>query len=102
MPVLFQNSYEARPQFRNRGGSFLEWRLPESGLRTVLFSGGMGDGIFSGYWGLDAEGEAVCLTVPFKRGAWGRTAHRHLTKMSHQTAEMSPDSMSLHFAVLYT
>lgn len=43
----------------------LEWKLPESGLRTVLFSSGMGDGIFSGYWGLDAEGEAACLTVPF-------------------------------------
>lgn len=63
--ALFQKSYEARPQFQNQGGSFLEWRLPESGLRTVLFSSGMGDGIFSGYWGLDAEGEAVCLTVPF-------------------------------------
>ncbi len=63
--ALFRKSYEARPQLQNPGGSFLEWRLPESGLRTVLFSSGMGDGIFSGYWGLDAEGEAVCLAVPF-------------------------------------
>lgn len=62
---LFRKSYEANPQFQNRGGNFLEWKLPESGLRTVLFSSGMGDGIFSGYWGLDAEGEAACLIVPF-------------------------------------
>ena len=63
--ALFQKSYEANPQFQNQGGSFLEWKLPESGLRTVLFSSGMGDGIFSGYWGLDAEGEASCLIVLF-------------------------------------
>ncbi len=63
--ALFQKSNEANPRFQNQGGNFLEWKLPESGLRTVLFSSGMGDGIFSGYWGLDAEGEAACLTVPF-------------------------------------
>ena len=70
MPVLFQNSYEARPQFRNRGGSFLEWRLPGSGLRTVLFSSGMGDGLYSGYWGLDAEGEIACLVALFLNPAY--------------------------------
>ena len=63
--TLFQKSYEANPRFQNQSGNFLEWKQPGSGLRTVLFSSGMGDGIFSGYWGLDAEGEAVCLTAPF-------------------------------------
>ncbi|MCR2048807.1 DUF2185 domain-containing protein [Acetatifactor muris] len=63
--ALFQESLEAAPQFQNSGTSFLEWKLPGSGLRTVLFSSGMGDGIFSGYWGLDAEGKAACLVVIF-------------------------------------
>ncbi|MCI8895341.1 MAG: DUF2185 domain-containing protein [Lachnospiraceae bacterium] len=62
---LFQKSYEACPEFQNQGGSFLEWKLPESGQRAVLFSSGMGDGIYSGYWGLDTAGEPVCLTVLF-------------------------------------
>ncbi len=62
---LFNKSYEAQPEFQCQGGSFLEWSLPDTGHRTVFFSSGMGDGIYSGYWGLDAEGEAVCLTVPF-------------------------------------
>lgn len=63
--ALFQDSFQANPEFQNQGGSFLEWRLPGSGLRTVLFSSGMGDGIYSGYWGLDAEGEIACLVALF-------------------------------------
>lgn len=63
--ALFQESIERNPQFQNQGGSFLEWKLPESGLRTVLFSSGMGDGVYSGYWGLDAEGDLSCLVALF-------------------------------------
>lgn len=62
---LFQESYEANPEFQNQGGSFLEWKLAESGFRTVMFSSGMGDGMYSGYWGLDEEGEIVCLVAIF-------------------------------------
>ena len=62
---IFQRSFEEKPELQNPGGSFCTWQLPETGERTVLFSSGMGDGIYSGYWGLDAEGEAVCLVVLF-------------------------------------
>ena len=68
--ALFQASFETNPEFQNQGGSFLEWRLPGSGLRTVLFSSGMGDGIYSGYWGLDAEGEIACLVALFLNPAY--------------------------------
>ncbi|MCM1303993.1 MAG: DUF2185 domain-containing protein [Lachnospiraceae bacterium] len=63
--AFFQKSYEARPEFQNRGGSCIEWRLPESGQRVVMFASGMGDGIFSGYWGMDEDGGIACLVVPF-------------------------------------
>lgn len=63
--ALFKRSYEAFPELQNRGGSFLQWQLPQTGHKLVLFSSGMGDGIYSGYWGLDAEGEAVSLVIPF-------------------------------------
>lgn len=62
---LFRESNEAHPEFQNQGESFLEWKLPKSGQRAVLFSSGMGDGVYSGYWGLDAEGEIVCLVALF-------------------------------------
>lgn len=62
---LFQKSREACPELQNLCCSFLEWSLPESGQRAALFSSGMGDGVYSGYWGLDEKGEAVCLTVVF-------------------------------------
>lgn len=62
---LFQKSYEALPEQQNPGGSFLLWRLPQTQERLVLFSSGMGDGIYSGYWGLDGQEEAVELVIPF-------------------------------------
>ena len=65
MQMFFEKSYEAHPETQNPGGSFLEWSLPETGRGMVLFTSGMGDGIYSGYWGLDAEGEVVSLTAVF-------------------------------------
>ena len=63
--ALFQESFKAHPEVQNPGGSFLEWKMPETGQRIVMFASGMGDGIYSGYWGLDADGEAACLVTPF-------------------------------------
>ncbi|WP_369124267.1 DUF4241 domain-containing protein [uncultured Acetatifactor sp.] len=40
--ALFRKSYGANPEFQNRGRSFLEWELPGNGLKTALFSNGMG------------------------------------------------------------
>ncbi len=62
---LFRKSYEEHPEVQRQSGDFLVWQLPETGQRIVMFSSGMGDGIYSGYWGLDAEGEIACLVVPF-------------------------------------
>lgn len=47
------------------GGDFLEWQIPGTGHGMVFFSSGMGDGVYSGYWGVDDRGETVCLVVPF-------------------------------------
>lgn len=44
----------------------LTWAVPDGGDHSfVLFSSGMGDGIYSGYWGLDVEDRPVELIVPF-------------------------------------
>ncbi|MBD5551672.1 MAG: DUF2185 domain-containing protein [Lachnospiraceae bacterium] len=63
--ALFQKSYEDHPEVQNPGGSFLEWKLPGTGHSMVMFASGMGDGIYSGYWGLDEKGEPVCLVALF-------------------------------------
>lgn len=62
---LFRKGYERHPEFQTPDGNFIEWQIPGSRHRLVLFFSGMGDGIYSGYWGLDAEGESVCLVTPF-------------------------------------
>lgn len=53
------------PAARARAEKMLAWSLPQSGSRLVLFSSGMGDGIYSGYWALDRQGRPVELIVPF-------------------------------------
>ncbi len=63
--ALFEKSDEENSAYRNTGVSFLAWKVPGGGERIVLFSSGMGDGIYSGYWGLDEKGEIVSLTVVF-------------------------------------
>ena len=30
-----------------------------------MFTSGLGDGIYSGYWGLDVDGNAAELVIPF-------------------------------------
>lgn len=39
---------------------------PESGLNLIAFSSGWGDGCYPTYWGLDAQGEAICLLTDFR------------------------------------
>lgn len=63
--ALFQKSYEQHPDIQNEGGSFLLWQLPESDHKLIMFSSGMGDGIFSGYWGFDSDGAVTELVTPF-------------------------------------
>lgn len=60
---LFRAFGKGHPEFLEE--RILPWALPGSGERTVLFSSGMGDGIYSGYWGLDEAGEPVSLTAVF-------------------------------------
>ena len=63
--ALFADSYEKHPKVQNQGGDFLHWEIPGTGHKLAFFSSGMGDGIYSGYFVLNEQGEAVSLVVPF-------------------------------------
>ncbi len=62
---LFAQSYEQRPEMQRQGGDFLCWQLPESGSRLIMFTSGLGDGVYSAYWGFDADDASVELVIPF-------------------------------------
>ena len=38
---------------------------PESGLNIVIFSTGLGDGLYASYWGYDNTNEVACLVTDF-------------------------------------
>lgn len=63
--ALFQKSYEQYPALQRDGGDFLLWQIPQTGHRLIMFASGMGDGIYSGYWGLDEDGTPAELVIPF-------------------------------------
>ena len=44
---------------------FWIWTLPKNNKRIAMFSSGMGDGIYSAYWGFDKNNEITELIVPF-------------------------------------
>ncbi|MCI8667553.1 MAG: DUF2185 domain-containing protein [Dorea sp.] len=68
--MLFKNSYKKYPEVQNECTNFLQWEIPGTGSKLTLFSSGMGDGVYSGYWGLDEQGEPVSLVVPFMNPAY--------------------------------
>lgn len=68
--ALFREYSEANPKAPNGSDNFLLWQLPKTNLNLVMFSSGMGDGIYSGYWGLDERDEITELVIPFMNPAF--------------------------------
>ena len=62
---FFRKSYEMYPEIQRESGDFLLWQMPGTGYRLPMFASGLGDGIYSGYWGLGADGEPTELVIPF-------------------------------------
>lgn len=62
---LFNKSYEEHPDIQRRGGDYIVWTIPGTNYRLPMFTSGLGDGVYSGYWGLDDEGSLTELLIPF-------------------------------------
>lgn len=74
--AFFQPAPLAEPDPDYQPKLFAPWAIPGSGERLVLFSSGMGDGIFSGYWALDKEDRPVELIVPFMNPEFFEPPHK--------------------------
>ncbi|MCI7657665.1 immunity protein Imm33 domain-containing protein [Anaerotignum sp.] len=64
---LFEDSCKNTPDLQTVSGGFLLWNLPQSSEKIPMFSSGMGDGIYSAYWGFDKDNEIVELIIPFMK-----------------------------------
>lgn len=61
----FAESYEKYPEVQREGGDFIQWKLPQSENHLIMFASGLGDGIYSCYWGENKNGEITELVIPF-------------------------------------
>lgn len=62
---LFAENAKSDLAMKMGAGNFLLWKLPKSRNKLVMFASGMGDGIYSAYWGFDQNGNITELIVPF-------------------------------------
>ena len=62
---LFAENAKSDLAVKVGAGNFLLWKLPQSGKRLVMFASGMGDGIYSAYWGMDQNENITELVIPF-------------------------------------
>lgn len=62
---LFAESYRKEPEYQSEDGDFLLWDNPLDDTRIALFSSGLGDGYYCGYWGMDNEGKSCELVIIF-------------------------------------
>lgn len=67
---LFQESYEKHPAIQRQGGDFIHWEMHGTTMTLCIFASGMGDGIYSAYWGYDVDGNVAELVIPFMNPAY--------------------------------
>lgn len=67
---LFAESYRNEPNYQREGGDLLMWSNPDDGSQIAMFASGLGDGYYTDYWGIDAEGEACELVIVFLNPAF--------------------------------
>ncbi len=63
----FAKSYEEHPDVQREDGDLLMWSNPLDGSRIAMFSSGIGDGLYSDYWGVDADGKICELVMVFMK-----------------------------------
>ena len=62
---LFAESYRKEPDYQREEGDLLMWSNPLDGSQIAMFASGMGDGLYSDYWGVDEAGEICELVIIF-------------------------------------
>lgn len=63
--AFFKESGQKFPEVQREGGDFILWQIPDTRYKLPMFASGFGDGIYSGYWGLDVKGKPAELVIPF-------------------------------------
>lgn len=62
---LMKDFAEKHPDYQRQDGDYFEFKVPGTENNMVMFTSGLGDGAYSGYWGYDEAGEIACLVIPF-------------------------------------
>ena len=62
---LLEENAAQYPQYQSPDGDWCAWTAPETNRRLVVFTSGLGDGVYPTYFGYDANGQVCGVYVPF-------------------------------------
>lgn len=62
---LLEENATQYPQHQSPDGDWCAWTVPETNCRLVVFTSGLGDGVYPTYFGYDANGQVCGVYVPF-------------------------------------
>ena len=62
---LLEENAGQYPQYQSSDGDWCAWTVPETNCRLVVFTSGLGDGVYPTYFGYDANGQVCGVYVPF-------------------------------------
>ena len=59
---LLEENARLHPDYQSGSGDWLNFRIPGTGYHLPLFRSGYGDGCYTTYWGIDADGN-ICQAI---------------------------------------
>lgn len=62
---LLEENARQHPQYQSPDGDWCAWTVPGANSRLVVFTSGLGDGVYPTYFGYDANGQVCGVYVPF-------------------------------------
>lgn len=62
---IFAESYKNDSENQHAGGDYIVWNIPDTNYSLPMFTSGLGDGVYSAYWGLDKDEAVVDVVIIF-------------------------------------
>ncbi|MBO4494243.1 MAG: DUF2185 domain-containing protein [Clostridiales bacterium] len=85
--AIYEESAKKFPDLQREAGDFIDWTIPETSSKMYFFTSGFGDGLYTPFWGVDADGEVCELIIPMANAEDLRKADEDFAQMEKYLPE---------------